>query len=117
MQQAMRGFDAGTGIRQGHSYIRVVARRAGPRLTLTQNAPNGPQGALARHCIRAALVLRFTPSLDPTRADMNQFAKGNHPLIDSYSASSRNDQKTPTGLEGSCAQRHYTVCTMVGFGA
>ncbi len=65
------------------------------------------------HCIQGSAGAEFHKDLNTDRADLI-IRKGFRAEIDSYSAFSENDHKTPTGLHGYLSERGISDLTMVG---
>jgi nicotinamidase/pyrazinamidase len=65
------------------------------------------------HCVQGAAGAAFHPGLDIPGAEL-VLRKGFRPAIDSYSAFSENDRRTPTGLAAYLRERGFTHVTLCG---
>ncbi len=80
-----------------HSSFASEHPGASPFETVTMEY--GEQTLWPDHCIQGSPGARFHPGLETDRA-LAVIRKGMNAGIDSYSAFTENDRKTPTGLEG-----------------
>ena len=76
-------------------------------------ASYGPQTLWPDHCVQGTGGAGFHSDLNVTRAELI-VRKGFRPELDSYSAFFENDQTTPTGLGGWCAERGFGHIVMCG---
>ena len=76
-------------------------------------APYGPQVLWPDHCIQGTLGAQFHGDLKLPRAELI-VRKGFDRAIDSYSAFTENDQRTPTGLGGYLKERGFTRAHLCG---
>jgi nicotinamidase/pyrazinamidase len=81
--------------------------------TDTIEAPYGTQALWPDHCIQGTPGAELHPDLSIPHAELI-LRKGFRKDIDSYSAFTENDQKTPTGLAGYLRERGLTRLFFVG---
>lgn len=70
----------------------------------TVSAPYGRQILWPTHCVQGTQGAELAPGLDLPRAEL-VIRKGFHPAVDSYSAFTEADRRTPTGLAGYLRER------------
>ena len=66
--------------------------------------PYGPQVLWPTHCVQGTAGAELAADLDLPRAEL-VIRKGFHPDVDSYSAFTEADRRTPTGLAGYLRER------------
>ena len=76
-------------------------------------APYGPQTLWPDHCIQETTGAAFRKDLHVSHAEL-VLRKGYRRHIDSYSAFSENDRKTPTGLAGYLRERGFKRVFLAG---
>ena len=79
----------------------------------TIEAPYGTQALWPDHCIQGSPGADLHPDLSIPHAELI-LRKGFRKHIDSYSAFTENDQKTPTGLAGYLRERGFTRLFFTG---
>jgi len=82
-----------------------------PMETIT--AAYGPQVLWPDHCVQGTPGAEFHPDLDTSRGEL-VLRKGFRRELDSYSAFTENDQRTPTGLAGYLREREIQRIFLVG---
>lgn len=75
--------------------------------------PYGPQMLWPAHCVQGSDGAAFAPGLDVPRAEL-VIRKGVRPGVDSYSAFTEADRRTPTGLAGYLRGRGLRRLFLVG---
>ena len=75
--------------------------------------PYGPQVLWPIHCVQGSDGAGFAPGLDLTRAELI-IRKGFRRAVDSYSAFTEADRRTPTGLAGYLRERGLRRLFLVG---
>lgn len=75
--------------------------------------PYGPQVLWPTHCVQGSDGALFAPGLDLPRAEL-VVRKGFRPGVDSYSAFTEADRRTPTGLAGYLRERGLRRLFLVG---
>lgn len=75
--------------------------------------PYGPQVLWPTHCVQGRDGAGFAPGLDLPRAEL-VVRKGFRPTVDSYSAFTEADRRTPTGLAGYLRERGLRRLFLVG---
>lgn len=75
--------------------------------------PYGRQVLWPTHCVQGSDGARFAPGLDLPRAEL-VVRKGFRPGVDSYSAFTEADRRTPTGLAGYLRERGLRRLFLVG---
>ena len=75
--------------------------------------PYGLQVLWPAHCVQGSDGAGFAPGLDLPRAEL-VVRKGFRPMVDSYSAFTEADRRTPTGLAGYLRERGIARLEFVG---
>ncbi len=75
--------------------------------------PYGPQVLWPMHCVQGSDGAGFAPGLDLPHAEL-VIRKGFRPAVDSYSAFTEADGRTPTGLAGYLRERGLRRLFLVG---
>jgi nicotinamidase/pyrazinamidase len=96
---------------RGH--FSFAASHPGQRPFETIEAAYGPQILWPDHCVQATKGAAFHPGLDLPRCEL-VIRKGFRAAIDSYSAFTENDRKTPTGLGGYLRERGFRRVFLTG---
>ena len=78
--------------------------------------PYGLQVLWPAHCVQGSDGAGFAPGLDLPRAEL-VVRKGFRPMVDSYSAFTEADRRTPTGLAGYLRERGLRRLFFVGLAA
>lgn len=94
-------------------HVSFAANHAG-RLPFEQvELPYGRQVLWPTHCVQGSDGAGFAPGLDLPRAEL-VVRKGVRPAVDSYSAFTEADRRTPTGLAGYLRERGLRRLFLVG---
>ncbi len=85
-------------------HVSFAANHAG-RMPFEQiELPYGPQVLWPTHCVQGSDGAGFAPGLELPQAEL-VVRKGFRPMVDSYSAFTEADRRTPTGLAGYLRER------------
>jgi nicotinamidase/pyrazinamidase len=95
----------------GHSSFASSHPTSAPFETIAM--PYGRQTLWPDHCVQGTAGAAFHPELSTGRAEL-VLRKGFRPEIDSYSAFTENDRRTPTGLAGYLRERGLKRVFLVG---
>ncbi len=85
-------------------HVSFAANHSGRAAFETVDLPYGPQVLWPTHCVQGTDGAGFAPGLDLPRAEL-VIRKGFRPAVDSYSAFTEADRRTPTGLAGYLRER------------
>ena len=85
-------------------HVSFAASHAGRAPFDTVTLPYGPQVLWPTHCVQGTPGAELAADLDLPRAEL-VIRKGFHPDVDSYSAFTEADRRTPTGLAGYLRER------------
>jgi len=94
-------------------HISFAASHPGRAPFETVALPYGDQVLWPTHCVQGAPGAALAPGLDLPRAEL-VIRKGFHPDVDSYSAFTEADRRTPTGLAGYLRERGLRRLFLVG---
>ncbi len=85
-------------------HVSFAANHSGRAAFETVELPYGPQVLWPTHCVQGTDGAGFAPGLDVPQAEL-VIRKGFRPAVDSYSAFTEADRRTPTGLAGYLRER------------
>ncbi len=85
-------------------HVSFAANHSGRAAFETVELPYGPQVLWPIHCVQGTDGAGFAPGLDVPQAEL-VIRKGFRPAVDSYSAFTEADRRTPTGLAGYLRER------------
>jgi nicotinamidase/pyrazinamidase len=85
-------------------HVSFAANHPGRAPFETVSVPYGRQILWPTHCVQGTQGAELAPGLDLPRAEL-VIRKGFHPAVDSYSAFTEADRRTPTGLAGYVRER------------
>ena len=94
-------------------HVSFVANHPGRAPFERIDLPYGPQVLWPTHCVQGSDGAGFAPGLDLPHAEL-VIRKGFRPMVDSYSAFTEADRRTPTGLAGYLRERGLHRLFLVG---
>ncbi len=94
-------------------HVSFAANHPGRAPFETVTLPYGDQVLWPTHCVQGTPGAALAPGLDLPRAEL-VIRKGFHPDVDSYSAFTEADRRTPTGLAGYLRERGLHRLFVVG---